>query len=119
MRRLRRVVLSAGLAALAASPATAQWVRLQRCGGALPCSIPFAVRYAPDPLIAAQYGRVAPTALAGRVSLGAKPSVALDVNNLSPDFAQEAARRFVIAHPPPAKPARREPPADSSTRTGD
>jgi hypothetical protein len=109
MRRLRRLLLSAGLAALAASPATAQWVRLQRCAGAIPCSIPFGVRYAPDPLIAAQYGQVAPDAFAGRVSLDGKLTVELDVNRpLSPDFAREAARRFVLAHPPPASP---KPPA--------
>ena len=119
MRRLALIVLSAALAACAAAPASAQWVRLQRCGSAVPCSIPFAVRYAPDPLIAAQYGRVAPSALSGRVSLEAKPTVTFDVNSFSPDLAQEAARRFVIAHPPPAKPAPEEPFAHPPTKTRD
>jgi hypothetical protein len=103
MRRLRRVLLSACLAALAAGPASAQWVRLQRCAGAIPCSIPFGVVYGPDPLIAAQYGRISPTGVSGRVSLDGKPTVELDVHAVSPDFAREAARRFVIAHPPPPK----------------
>lgn len=106
------MVLAAGLSALAVSPAPAQWVRLQRCAGAIPCSIPFGVRYAPDPLIAGQYGQASPTGLSGRVSLDGKPTVELDVRSLSADFAREAARRFVIAHPPPANPP---PPA----KTGD
>jgi hypothetical protein len=122
MRRFRQVVLSAGLAglsALAASPTTGQWVRLQRCAGAIPCSIPFGVRYAPDPLIAVQYGQASPTGLSGRVSLDGKPTVELDMRSLSADFAREAARRFVIAHPPPANAARPEPPADSTEKTPD
>jgi hypothetical protein len=103
MRRLRRILLYACLAAPAAGPASAQWVRLQRCAGAIPCSIPFGVRYGPDPLIAAQYGRISPTGVSGRVSLDGKPTVELDVHAVSPDLAREAARRFVIAHPPPPK----------------
>jgi hypothetical protein len=108
MTRLRVVLLSAGLTGLsflAASAAAAQWVRLQRCSGAIPCSIPFGVRYAPDPLIASQYGLASPTAVSAHVLLEKKPTVELDTSNLSIDFAQEAARRFVLAHPPPASPA--------------
>ena len=71
--------------------------------GSDPCSIPFGVVYGPDPLIAAQYGRISPTGVSGRVSLDGKPTVELDVHAVSPDFAREAARRFVIAHPPPPK----------------
>jgi len=103
MRRLTFVVAFAFLVALAPSRARAQWVRLQRCGSALPCAIPFAVRYAPDPLLAAQYGQAAPTALSGRVSLEARPTVELDRVTLSPDVSEEAARRFLLAHPPPRK----------------
>ena len=106
MRRLRRVVLAVAFAALAAGPAGAQWVRLQRCAGAIPCMIPFAVRYNPDPLIAGQYGWTSPTGISGRISLDGKPTVEFDVHrSLSSDFYREAARRFVIAHPPPAEPA--------------
>ena len=120
MGPLRRFFLSAGfagLAALAASPAPAQWVRLQRCNGAIPCAIPFGVRYAPDPLIAAQYGWVSPTSFSGRVSLDGKPTVEIDLHYpLSlPDFAKEAAARaFVLAHTPPPfpPPVSPEKPAD-------
>lgn len=97
------------------SEAGAQWVRLQRCNGALPCAIPFAVRYNPDPLIAGQYGYMSPNSFSGRLSfeLGG-PVVHLDKPGLKmqlPDFASEAARRFLLAHPPPAdkKPAPVEP----------
>jgi hypothetical protein len=113
MRRLRRVVLAVAFAALAARPAGAQWVRLQRCAGAIPCSIPFGVRYAPDPLIAGQYGWASPTGVSGRISLDGKPTVEFDVHrSLSSDFYREAARHFVIAHPPPPSPT-------PSPKTGD
>jgi hypothetical protein len=107
MRRLGRVVLSAGLAALAAGPASAQWVRLQRCAGAIPCSIPFGVRYSPDPLIASQYGFISPDAFSGRILLEPKLAVVLDRPGFSlesGDFAEQAAKRFVLAHPPPPLP---------------
>jgi len=106
MTRLRVVVLSvAALLSFAASPAAAQWVRLQRCAGAIPCSIPFGVVYSPDPLIAAQYGRISPTGVSGRIALDGKPVVKLDVHYTLPDFAREAAgKSFVLAHTPPAFP---------------
>jgi hypothetical protein len=113
----RKLILAIGiLGALgSASIARAQWVRLQRCNGALPCAIPFAVRYNPDPLIAGQYGFVSPNSFSGRLSfeLG-RPVVHLDKPGptLEPrDFASEAARRFLLAHPPPAdrKPEPAEP----------
>lgn len=105
MRRLGRVALFAALAASTAAPAVAQWVRLQRCGSAIPCMIPFGVRYAPDPLIAAQYGWVSPTSFSGRIALDGKPLVELDLHYSLPDFAREAAARaFVLAHTPPALP---------------
>ena len=73
MRRLIRtaavlsLTLTLALAAVFPSSAAAQWVRLQRCGSALPCAIPFGVRYAPDPLIASQYGHVSPNGMSGRI----------------------------------------------------
>ena len=118
MGPLRRFFLSAGLAglaALAASPAPAQWVRLQRCNGAIPCMIPFGVRYAPDPLISGQFGWASPTSFSGRIALDGKPIVELDVHYSLPDFAKEAAARaFVLAHtsPPLTLPASPEKPAD-------
>lgn len=105
--RLSKLFLALGLAGVVgSSSAGAQWVRLQRCNGALPCAIPFGVRYNPDPLIASQYGFVSPNAFSGRLSfeLGG-PVVELDEPGppLEPrDFASEAARRFLLAHPPPA-----------------
>ena len=113
----RKLILAIGLVVVfgSASVARAQWVRLQRCNGALPCAIPFGVRYNPDPLIAGQYGFVSPNSFSGRLSfeLGG-PVVHLDKPGptLEPrDFASEAARRFLLAHPPPAdkKPAPVEP----------
>ena len=105
MRGLRRVLFLAALAASTAGPAAAQWVRLQRCGSAIPCMIPFGVRYAPDPLIGAQYGWVSPTGFSGRIALDGKPLVELDLHSSLPDCAREAAARaFVLAHTPPALP---------------
>ncbi len=112
IRKAAPVVLAMALAAVFPSGARAQWVRLQRCENALPCSVPFSVRYAPDPLLAAQYGKVSPTALSARVALEAKPTVQINRPAPSTDFAEEAARRFVLSHPPPAKPARNRLPSD-------
>lgn len=123
----RRLVLAIGLVGLfgLASVARAQWIRLQRCNGALPCAIPFAVRYNPDPLIAAQYGFVSPNGFSGRFSfeLGS-PVVSLDQPRVGlefPDFASEAARRFLLAHPAPAekKPEPREEEPLPKARTPD
>ncbi len=49
-----RILLAA--AALAVAPAAgAQFVQLTRCQAAYPCSVPFGLRYKPDPLLAAAY----------------------------------------------------------------
>src|SRR6266545_1967943 len=105
-----KILLAAGFAVvggLLPTPARAQWMRLQRCGAALPCAIPFGVRYAPDPLIASAYGRVSPDAFSARISLDRELTVEIDEPRLSlepADFAAQAARKFVLAHPaPPAK----------------
>ena len=110
MRSLGAVALTLASTALVAAPASGQWARLQRCAGALPCAIPFAVRYSPDPLIAAQYGRAAGTAVSGRIALEKRPDVQLDTPRLSRDPSAEAARLFLLAHPPPPKPAAVKPP---------
>ena len=109
--RARHVALAAAFAALLGLPAAApsQWMRLQRCQGALPCAIPFGVRYSPDPLIGGQYGFISPDAFSGRISFSPKLDVQLDTPGPpltfeSQDFAAEAARKFVIAHPPPPSP---------------
>lgn len=117
MRQLIRaaavVSLAVALAAVYASSAAAQWIRLQRCGSALPCAIPFGVRYAPDPLIASQYGHVSPNGMSGRISFWPELSVQIDQPHVSlefGDFSEQAARRFVLAHPAPPPPA--TPPPD-------
>ena len=119
MRRLipTAAALSVTLALAAVSPsrATAQWVRLQRCGSALPCAIPFGVRYAPDPLIASQYGHVSPNGMSGRIGFWPELTVQIDQPHVSlelGDFSEQAARRFVLAHPAPAKPAPAKPQDD-------
>jgi hypothetical protein len=107
--RTRGLFLAAGFAALLgfAPTARAQWIRLQRCSGALPCAIHFGIRYAPDPLIASQYGRMSPDAFSGRISFDPQLTVEIDEPRLSlepADFAARAAREFVLAHPaPPAR----------------
>jgi hypothetical protein len=103
--RARAVALAAGLAFAALAPvARAQWIRLQRCNGALPCAIPFGVRYAPDPLIGGQYGFVSPNSLSGRITFEPGPVVHIDepmVKLELPDFAEKASRRFLLTHPLP------------------
>lgn len=116
--RTRKLVLAIGLAGVLGSvcAARAQWVRLQRCNGALPCAIPFGVRYNPDPLIAGQYGYMSPNSVSGRISFEPQgPVVHLDQPGVAlqfPDFASEAARRIQLARPAPAPTL--EPPAPAS-----
>jgi hypothetical protein len=111
MRQLIRTaaVLSVTLAleVVSTSTAAAQWVRLQRCGSALPCAIPFGVAYAPDPLIASQYGHVSPNGISGRVALWPELAVRIGQPHVSVelgDFSEQTARRFVLAHPAPPPP---------------
>lgn len=111
--RTRGLILAAGFAVIAGLPAaaSAQWVRLQRCNGAIPCSIPFGVRYAPDPLIAAQFGWMSPNAFSGRIDFYPKLTVEIDTPHVSlesRDFAEAASRWFVLAKP--AHPKKLEPP---------
>jgi len=117
MRRLIRTAavlsLTLVLAAVFPSSAAAQWVRLQRCGSALPCAIPFGVRYAPDPLIASQYGHVSPNGMSGRIGFWPELTVQIDQPHVSlelGDFSEQAARRFVLAHPAPPPPPKATPP---------
>lgn len=119
--RLRRVVALGLVGVLGSvSAARSQWIRLQRCNGALPCAIPFGVRYDPDPLIAGQYGFVSPNGMSARFAfeLGG-PVLQLDKPRVSlefPDFASEAARRFLLAHPPPADKKAAPPPIEPAPK---
>ncbi|MDQ5857032.1 MAG: hypothetical protein M3542_01970 [Acidobacteriota bacterium] len=106
----RKLVLAIGLVGVlgSASTARAQWVRLQRCNGAIPCMIPFAVRYNPDPLIAGQYGYMSPNSMSGRITFEPEgPAVHLDkplAKLQLPDFASEASRRIqLMRSAPPEK----------------
>jgi hypothetical protein len=124
--RTRKLVLAIGLAGVlgSGSAARAQWMRLQRCEGALPCALPFGIRYAPDPLIASQYGFVSPNGLSGRIAFEPGPVLHIDEPHVAlelPDFASQAARRFLLAHPPPAPtavPDKVEPPPKPTPRSG-
>jgi hypothetical protein len=112
--RIRGLILAAVLAAITGLPeaASAQWIRLQRCSGAIPCSIPFGVRYAPDPLISSQYGRMSPDAFSGTISFEPKLAVEIDQHftlDLE-DFAAKAAREFLLAHPAPSEAQPNAPP---------
>ncbi len=115
IRTAAGVSVTLTLAAVFSSSAAAQWVRLQRCGSALPCAIPFGVRYAPDPLIASQYGHVSPNGISGRVAFWPELAVSLDEPHVSlelGDFSEQAARRFVLAHPAPPPLPKATPRAD-------
>ena len=75
----RRFAKSAAFAVaglLVGACASAQFVPLSRCRGAIPCSIPFAVTYRPDPLIAGPYANSAshvPLVVAMPLELPLKP----------------------------------------------
>lgn len=112
-----RILLAA--AVLAAAPAArAQFVQLTRCQAAYPCSVPFGLRYKPDPLLAAAYGNVPNTVFSGRIDPGRllqTPVVDLSKAVENQDFARDAARVFVLRHPAPkATPAAPPDPADAA-----
>jgi hypothetical protein len=123
--RTAKLSLAIGIVGLlgSTSNADAQWMRLQRCQGALPCAIPFGVRYGPDPLIGGQYGFVSPDVFSGRISFDPKLTIEIDTPHVSlesGDFAEKAARRFVLAHPAPPQvstpPAKAEPAPKTTPR---
>lgn len=96
----------AGLFAVRA--AEAQFVQLARCQAALPCAFAWGVQYNPDPLLAGQYGNVPTTAVSGRIDPAhpfKAPALDLSKELDRQDFASQAARLFVLAHPAPARKA--------------
>ncbi len=107
MKRRLALTFSCVLAAfLASAPARAQFVALSRCHGAFPCSIPFAVIYRPDPLLAGQYGNLAiQTAVAVRMPLAFPLSPRLDTAVSTPLKAalEDALRRSLQTGRPPIK----------------
>lgn len=98
----RAALVGAGLFVVAAAAARAQLVPLARCHAAYPCNLPYGLRPAdavtnlPD----AQLGN----ALIGvGVDSALKPR--LISSPVSADFAEDAARLYVLKHPLSAKPA--------------
>jgi hypothetical protein len=56
-------------------------------------------------LIAGQFGFVSPNSFSGRISFEPGPAIHLDEPHVAlelPDFASQAARRFLLAHPAPS-----------------
>lgn len=102
---MRRVPLAAAALLLVSGAAHGQLVPLARCHAAFPCNMPYALLPAaaaanlPD----AQLGN----ALVGVAVDGAlKPRLAVSpVSPVSADFAEDAARLYVLKHPAPSKPA--------------
>jgi hypothetical protein len=100
-RRLAGFLCVLGL--FTAGPAAAQFVTLSRCQAALPCAIPFGVRYRPDPLITAQYGRVGSTAVSAGVRLETPLKPEIDKRTeMDLDAVDAAVRKSLQTHPPPA-----------------
>ena len=82
---------------------SAQFVSLSRCQAAVPCSIPFLVQYRPDPLIAAQYGRVPDSAVSVRLPLETPLMPELDKPGQQDAAAVDAAVRKSLKLLPPPK----------------
>lgn len=116
MRRARfpaALLLALG-AAVFAVPAEAQLVPLARCHAAFPCNMPYA-------LLPADAAKNLPDAQLGNTLIGVgvdgalQPRLVASPSPLSTDFAEDAARLYVLRHPlpPPAKatplPAKRDP----------
>jgi hypothetical protein len=104
--RLFRLALLALGALLAAASSPAQFVSLSRCRTALPCSLPWGIRYNPDPILGAQYGNLGTDGSALSIRLDPKltqpPKFDLAPVLDSQDFARVAAEVFVLRHPAPA-----------------
>jgi hypothetical protein len=101
-------------AAVLGAPAEAQLVPLARCHAAFPCNMPYA-------LLPADAAKNLPDAQLGNTLIGVgvngalQPRLVASPSPLSSDFAEGAARLYVLKHPlpPPAKPtpvpAKRDP----------
>jgi hypothetical protein len=87
----------------AAAAMSAQFVGLSRCQAAIPCSIPFAVQYRPDPFLAGQYGRVPDSAVSVRLPLETPLMPELDKPRQQDAAAVDAAVRKSLKLLPPPK----------------
>ena len=104
MKRARLVPVLLSIAGLvAAGSASAQMVPLSRCRSAYPCSFPFGLQYAPDPLIAGPYAQVPNTAVSGRIEL--KAPIRFELNRpVDQNAIDEAVRKSIEIHNPAEAP---------------
>ena len=103
-RPLAPIVLGFALCGAAAG-ARAQFVELSRCQSAMPCAIPFGLRYNPDPLSVSGFSGLSHTAFSMRID-PTKPAVRVDLSKEldKQDWAREAAKIFVLKYPLKPKP---------------
>jgi hypothetical protein len=111
-RVLRGILFGTGLLVAVALPA--QFVSLARCQAAIPCSIPFAVQYRPDPFLAGQYGRVQDSAVSVRVPLKTPILPELDKGPEQNREAVDAAVRKSLEMLPPPGARKTKPPAEKT-----
>ena len=90
----------------AAAAASAQFVELSRCQSAMPCAIPFGLRYNPDPLSVSGFTAIPHTAFSMRIdpTKPLAPKVDLSKELDKQDWAREAAKIFVLKYPLKPKP---------------
>jgi hypothetical protein len=91
----------------AAAAASAQFVELSRCQSAMPCAIPFGLRYNPDPLSVSGFNALPHTAFSMRIDPAHPlnpPKVDLSRALDSQDWARQAATIFVLKYPLKPKP---------------
>jgi hypothetical protein len=96
---------------LTADAALTQFVPMDRCGAAFPCSIPYGVQYAPDPLLMGPFAAPANSAISFRTTLDARPTITIDVRPRDNTPIDAAVRTFLQQSPATKKPV----PADAET----
>ena len=94
---------------LTADAALAQFVPMARCGAAFPCSIPYGVQYAPDPLLMGPFAAPANSAISFRTTLDARPTITIDIRPRDNTPIDAAVRTFLQQYPATKKPV----PADA------
>lgn len=105
-RGAARAVAAAALF-VAAGAASAQFVELSRCQSAMPCAIPFGLRYNPDPLSVSGFTALPHTAFSMRVDPAhpfSPPKLDLSKELDNQDWARQAAQIFVLKYPLKPKP---------------
>jgi hypothetical protein len=104
-RALAPIALGIALSGAAAA-ASAQFVELSRCQSAMPCAIPFGLRYNPDPLSVSGFTAIPHTAFSMRIdpTKPLAPKVDLSKELDKQDWAREAAKIFVLKYPLKPKP---------------